>query len=115
VLWFQFPENQFSVSVHQQTFEPEVRDAKGIGFFRAPEVFREAILDLPGFEQRIPKIDLKAIETKQHIPALQARIDILESDVRILQTKLRDAGENLNIAKAEIHELKIKLNRVGAR
>lgn len=115
MLWFQFPEGQSSVSVHQQMFEPEVRDLKGIGFFRAPEVFREAILGLPGFEQRIPKVDFKAIETKQHIPALQARIDSLEQDIRILQTKLRDAGENLNIAKMEIHELKIKLNRVGAR
>ncbi len=111
MLWFQFPEGQNSVSVHAQMFETEVRDAKGIGFFRAPEVFCDTILGLPGFEQRIPKIDMRQLEVKHHIPALQARIDGLEADIRALQTKLRDAGENLNIARAEIHELRIQLNR----
>lgn len=112
MLWFQCPKDCTTISVHQQTFEAEVFDAKGIGYFRAPEVFQSAILGIPGFEQQIPKIDLKTLEIKQHVPALQARIDLLESEIELLRKKLRDALENLNVAQGQIHEMKIQLKRV---
>jgi len=43
-MWFRFPEGTEQISVQQQVFVPEYRDAKGANFFRAPDHFAPIIL-----------------------------------------------------------------------
>ncbi len=47
--WFRFPLGVTEISVQNQNFRTEARDAEGRSYFRAPEHFTPLIVDLPGF------------------------------------------------------------------
>ncbi len=111
MLWFQFPEGCTSISVNQQLFEVEYIDRKGVGYFRAPELYKNTILGLGSFVEQIPKVDLKELETKHQIPALFALVDELRFEKKELQESLRISEDNLEVLHQENLKLRIKLNQ----
>jgi hypothetical protein len=48
-VWFRLPEGTNGIAVEHETFECEIRDDEGRGYFRAPDRFATLILEVPGF------------------------------------------------------------------
>lgn len=112
-MWFRFPRGTSGVSVELQEFSPEVEDAEGLGYFRAPDYLSAKILDLPGFVRLDPPeglTDLGDIPPSNSTHG-QAIVDLTAQVTAITQAR-DDAVERLTMALSQIEMLGDEIKRL---
>lgn len=102
-MWFRMPPGTSGVSVELQEFETEVRDADGLGYFRAPEYLAPKILDLPGFAAFRPPEGLTDLEDLPVKNVHDNAVSDLVSQLSTTKASLADVNERLQIALREVH------------
>jgi hypothetical protein len=112
-MWFRFPEGTTGVSVDLQEFDEEVKDAEGLGYFRAPDYLAAKILDLPGFIRINPPNGTTDLDD---LPARNSPNDTAISDlvsqVQALTIGRDDANERCQIALRQVHDLSAEIKRL---
>lgn len=112
-MWFRMPKGTTGVSVDLQEFETEVKDAEGLGYFRAPEYLAAKILDLPGFVAFKPPeglTDLADLPSKSS-PTDNAISDLV-AQLSTMTASRDDANERLHIANRQVHSLGEEIKRL---
>lgn len=132
-MWFKFPEGVTEVSIQQQNFKAEVRDAEGRSYFRVPNHFANTLLMLNGFviaeppegaPADLPQPDTLrdgAIADLSHkVESLQREITGLRSDIvatnaarQALMSERDKLKSDLEEAQEKIADLENKLNEDG--
>jgi hypothetical protein len=104
-MWFRLPSCVGGISVAGQEFAPEVTDANGVQYFRAPDHFAPQILDNEGFKAVAapPDTDLPDLPSQDPgqaatIATLQAKIDALELEREGLRAQNIDLNKRLDEA-----------------
>lgn len=127
-MWFRFPEGTTQISIEQQIFTAESKDADGNEYFRAPDHFAPIILGLGGFtrvsEDQLPKG--APPDLPKHDPARAEAIDMLSADHAALKDQynlqveqnqamhkeLQDTLTQLDGAQKEIARLQGVLDKI---
>lgn len=115
-MWFSMPKGVGGMTIQQIEFAAEVRDADGIGYFRAPPHFSQHILALAGFTigdppasltDKITEIDptfgQKSAESEaylEEIRTLRENNGVLLGQLQATQT--REAAATFNLEQAKI-------------
>lgn len=122
-MWFRMAEGVGGISVAGQEFIPEVIDANGVSYFRAPDHFAPQILDNEGFKAVAapPDTDLPDLPNADPgqavaIAALQSKIDALELEREGLRAQNIDLTARLEEAlkPAPTQELIVESSDAGA-
>jgi len=106
-MWFQFPPGAESITVQRQNFGVEIKDAQGIGYFRAPSHFAPTILAIPGFglardlPDDAPVDNTGTGKEEKAMSSLAASLEAKDMEIQGLR-------EDLNAAMAENASLKEK-------
>lgn len=113
-MWFRMPDGVSGVSVDLQNFETEVKDAKGLGYFRAPDYLAAKILDLPGFVAFEPPEGLTELEDipAHNSPHSNAIAD-LTAQLSTMTSLRDDANERLQIALRQVDSLGAEIKRLN--
>jgi hypothetical protein len=103
-VWFKFPKGAESISVEQQSFGIEAKDAEGGCYFRAPNHFAAKILGIPGFITAEPPEGSPA-DLPLSDPLRDGAISELSRENDGLKQELQQLREDLGASTAKIMAL----------
>lgn len=98
-MWFRFPLGHTAISIEQQEFKAEAKDASGFEYFRAPNHFAPKILSLGGYAVVDPP-EQGPDDDKERTDKDQA-IGTLSQELEAAQEEAKNLRENLNALSAE--------------
>ena len=130
-MWFRMPEGCGGITVEQQEFSIEFKDANGVCYFRAPDHFSPRILSMSGFASvdqpegalaDLPKADplrdgaiaeltqsnqslkIEMQNLRSDLVAAHAKLASLNNDKTELEKKLREALANADVMKEHLED-----------
>ena len=120
-MWFSMPKGCGGITVEHMEFVPEVTDAEGTAYFRAPDHFSTRILGINGFKvaqppegapEDLPRADpLRDGAIAELTHTLAAR----DTEVQNLRSDLLAANAKITALMHENEQLLIKLNEANGK
>lgn len=104
-MWFRFAKGHEAISIEQQEFRAEAKDAEGYSYFRAPNHFAPKILALAGYAVVDPP-DADGPDNDQERTDKDTAITQLSQELEAAKEDARTLRENANSASAEFIALR---------
>lgn len=124
-MWFRMPEGCGGITVEQQEFGIEFKDAYGICYFRAPDHFSPRILAITGFAivdqpegaladlpRADPLRDGAIAELTQNNQSQKIEIQNLRSDLQVAHAKLASLNNDKVELEKKLSEAQVKLEEM---